>query len=129
MAAMATMAQELDTPSPSNATASPDLFANATSSSGAMVMPSATVFNATATSYSFMPSPTTSVLTHFPTPAHTASSSSMMSSSAPSQSAPFPDDTIGKYGRLHINAAVPSSFQLPVYPLFISFCLLILLTL
>lgn len=53
----------------------------------------------------FAPSPTTFVFTHFPVPIHTGSSSSMMSSARPSQSAPFPDDTIGKYGRLHINSA------------------------
>lgn len=64
-------------------------------------------FNSTSTSlHFFSPSPTSFVFTHFPAfPIHTGSSSSIMSSARPSQSAPFPDDTIGKYGRLHISKA------------------------
>ncbi len=55
---------------------------------------------------SYSPSPTSFVFTHFPVfPLHTVSSSSIMSSARPSQSAPLPDDTIGKYGRLHISNA------------------------
>lgn len=68
------------------------------------------------TSNFFSPSPTSFVFTHFPVfPIHTGSSSSMMSSARPSQSAPFPDDTIGKYGRLHIsNAANHLPFLYPL---------------
>lgn len=62
--------------------------------------------NATVTSMSFSPSPTSFVFTHFPVfPTHARSMSSSMSSAKPSQSAPYPDDTIGKNGRLHISGA------------------------
>jgi hypothetical protein len=76
----------------------------------------------------FAPSPTTFVFTHFPLPTHTGSSSSMMSSARPSQSAPFPDDTIGKYGRLHINNAPPLlhssySYLIPFF-MTIYFCII-----
>lgn len=64
----------------------------------------------------YSPSPTSFVYTHFPLfPLHTGSSSSAMSSARPSQSAPYPDDTIGKYGRLHISQA--SSRRHPYTPL------------
>ncbi|KAL9558969.1 hypothetical protein MBANPS3_000624 [Mucor bainieri] len=61
--------------------------------------------NSTTMSITLSPSPTSFVFTHFPFPIHTGSSSSMMSSARPSISAPLPDDTIGKYGRLHISGA------------------------
>jgi hypothetical protein len=61
--------------------------------------------NSTTLSITLSPSPTSFVFTHFPFPMHTGSSSSVMSSARPSQSAPLPDDTIGKYGRLHISDA------------------------
>ncbi|KAI8142559.1 hypothetical protein BJV82DRAFT_615278 [Fennellomyces sp. T-0311] len=47
---------------------------------------------------------TTSVLTHFSMPSRTASSSTF-SSFHPLQSAPYPDDSVGKYGPLHISGA------------------------
>lgn len=73
-----------------------------------------TGINSTSTSLQFFsPSPTSFVFTHFPAfPIHTGSSSSIISSARPSQSAPFPDDTIGKYGRLHISKA--SHFASPL---------------
>ncbi|KAI7904896.1 uncharacterized protein BX663DRAFT_412541, partial [Cokeromyces recurvatus] len=53
----------------------------------------------------FLPSPTSFVFTHFPSRTHIGSSTSVRSSIAvkPSQSAPYPDDTIGKNGRLHVS--------------------------
>ncbi|KAI9246592.1 hypothetical protein BY458DRAFT_407337, partial [Sporodiniella umbellata] len=47
----------------------------------------------------YSPSPTSFILTHYPT--HTGYPN-LSSSALPSQSAPWPDDTIGKYGHLHI---------------------------
>lgn len=74
-----------------------------------------TDINSTSTSTIFFsPSPTSFVFTHFPIfPIHTGSSSSIRSSARPSQSAPFPDDTIGKYGRLHISKA--NTLTIPYY--------------
>ena len=54
---------------------------------------------------------TTSVLTHFSTPSRAASSSTF-SSFHPLQSAPYPDDSVGKYGPLHISAASKNSIAL-----------------
>ncbi|KAI9245182.1 hypothetical protein EDC94DRAFT_628706 [Helicostylum pulchrum] len=88
-----------------------------------------TDINSTSTSTTFFsPSPTSFVFTHFPIfPIHTGSSSSIMSSARPSQSAPFPDDTIGKYGRLHISKAntltIPYYYYLCTF-LYLSFYLL-----
>ncbi|KAI9271820.1 hypothetical protein BDA99DRAFT_595052 [Phascolomyces articulosus] len=47
---------------------------------------------------------TTSVLTHFSMPSRIASSS-IQSSFHPTPSAPYPDDTVGKYGPLHVSSA------------------------
>ncbi|KAI8059732.1 hypothetical protein BDF21DRAFT_429618 [Thamnidium elegans] len=81
-----------------------------------------TDINSTSTSTTFFsPSPTSFVFTHFPIfPIHTGSSSSIMSSARPSQSAPFPDDTIGKYGRLHISKA--NTLTIPYYYYYYYFC-------
>ncbi|ORE11899.1 hypothetical protein BCV72DRAFT_189369, partial [Rhizopus microsporus var. microsporus] len=50
------------------------------------------------------PSPTSFIFTHYPT--HTKGlNTSAVSSMRPSQSAPLPDDTIGKYGHLHVSGA------------------------
>ncbi|KAI8987772.1 hypothetical protein BDF20DRAFT_910331 [Mycotypha africana] len=46
------------------------------------------------TPVSFTASPTSSVLTYFPFPTRTGSSTSIISSGRPSPSAPFPDDTV-----------------------------------
>ncbi|KAI9259389.1 hypothetical protein BY458DRAFT_517236 [Sporodiniella umbellata] len=52
-------------------------------------------------SSSYSPSPTAFVFTYYPT--HTAGlNTSAVSSMLPSQSAPLPDDTVGKNGRLRI---------------------------
>jgi hypothetical protein len=50
----------------------------------------------------YSPSPTSFIFTHYPTHTSVLNASS---SARPSQSAPLPDDTIGKYGRLHISSA------------------------
>ncbi|KAI8080190.1 uncharacterized protein B0P05DRAFT_571325 [Gilbertella persicaria] len=66
----------------------------------ATIMPNSTISFATITSFS------PSLFTHFSdlfTHNVTGTNSSM--SLKPTQSAPYPDDTIGKYGRLHISAA------------------------
>ncbi|CAO0800331.1 unnamed protein product [Mucor circinelloides] len=85
--------------------------------------------NSTTMSITLSPSPTSFVFTHFPFPMHTGSSSSMMSSARPSISAPLPDDTIGKYGRLHISGAsytiITSSASLYLATLFACYYLLI----
>ncbi|KAI9494978.1 hypothetical protein BDB00DRAFT_281085 [Zychaea mexicana] len=53
---------------------------------------------------------TTSVLTHLSMPSRAASSSTL-SSFHPSPSAPYPDDSVGKYGPLHVSGAnSPSIF-------------------
>lgn len=68
----------------------------------------------------YSPSPTSFIFTYYPT--HTAGlNTSTASSARPSQSAPLPDDTIGKYGRLHISNR---SHHLPIplsFFLFVSF--------
>lgn len=56
----------------------------------------------TSLNMTYQPSPTSFVFTHYPT--HT-SGVNASSSLLPSQSAPLPDDTIGKYGHLHISSA------------------------
>lgn len=50
------------------------------------------------------PSPTSFIFTHYPI--HTKGlNTSTVSSVRPSQSAPLPDDKIGKYGHLHVSGA------------------------
>jgi hypothetical protein len=68
----------------------------------------------------FSASPTTFVFTHYPTHTHLGSSSSLASSAKPSQSAPFPDDTIGKYGKLHISGA--STCATPTFFFLVQLC-------
>ncbi|KAI9031668.1 hypothetical protein CLU79DRAFT_729570 [Phycomyces nitens] len=92
-------------PTPTTPIISSTTFASITSNS-IQPLPLPTLVSVNLSILSFSASPTTSVLTHFPTPTKQASSSSVLSSLArPSQSAPLPDDTVGKYGRLHVSAA------------------------
>jgi hypothetical protein len=66
------------------------------------------------------PSPTSFIFTHYPT--HTKGlNTSAVSSMRPSQSAPLPDDTIGKYGHLHVSSAPKQTLSW----LLLSFCIYI----
>ncbi|KAI9483712.1 MAG: hypothetical protein EXX96DRAFT_648414 [Benjaminiella poitrasii] len=78
-------------------------------------------------SQTFLPSPTSFIFTHFPSHTQLGSSTSIISSARPSQSAPYPDDTIGKNGRLNVSSA--SSLILFEYETFIVLiaCLLLVL--
>ncbi|KAI7884655.1 hypothetical protein K492DRAFT_32826 [Lichtheimia hyalospora FSU 10163] len=70
---------------------------------------------------------TMSFLTHFSAPAHRPSSSSL-SSFHPTQSAPYPDDTVGKYGPLHVSTAVVSTPWMFIISIAISTVVLLLLS-
>ncbi|CAO3704090.1 unnamed protein product [Rhizopus stolonifer] len=86
------------TPTNLNASAIPVYFHNTTIS-----------INGSALSSYYSPSPTTFIFTHYPT--HTNDlNTSTVSSMMPSQSAPLPDDTIGKNGRLRISNTSPQLY-------------------
>ena len=70
---------------------------------------------------------TMSFLTHFSAPAHRPSSSSL-SSFHPTQSAPYPDDTVGKYGPLHVSTAVVSTPWMFIISIAISTVVVLLLS-
>ncbi|CDS08973.1 hypothetical protein LRAMOSA10333 [Lichtheimia ramosa] len=131
VAVLAQEQHEESTPTPSTTQGpSPSMTSTTTSSSAnSTITPTTDDNNNNSTSSSLNGSTTTtmSFLTHFSAPAHRPSSSSF-SSFHPTQSAPYPDDTVGKYGPLHVSTAVVSTPWMFVISITISTVVLLLLS-
>lgn len=100
----------LPSPTPAASATSPSGSASPPASTGmtAATRSDETIVNSSSMTGTYSPSPSTFVLTHLPS--SNAGSSSTYSSFHPSQSAPYPDDTIGKNGKLQVSPAPPLSY-------------------